>query len=149
MVSDGLEAGGPAASAVIDAGDFNSGAAHAIRNDVGRFWYHQLARARNAACRTELWVFRKQAFDTVENVQCDTFRGGRIMFGDVSAQGYEVMDGFGRPDERHTGFGKGRSLRVSQEATHWLTRAWAMPLPRSSDVSALFIPATCHSFVSR
>ena len=34
-------------------------------------------------------------------------------------------------------------------AAESLTRACAMPLPRSSDESALVIPATCHSLVSR
>ena len=64
------------------------------------------------------------------------------MLGDVRAQGDEIENGFRRPLERHT-------LRVSQEATHSLTRACAVPLPRSSDESALPIPATYHSLVSR
>ena len=40
-------------------------------------------------------------------------------------------------------------FRVSQEATHSLTRACAMPLPVSSDESALAMPEICHSLVSR
>ena len=42
--------------------------------------------------------------------------------------------------------GDRRSFRVSHNATHSLTRACAMPLPRSSETSALVMPATCHSF---
>jgi len=48
---------GPAAGAVVDAGDLNSRAAHAVGDDVGRFWYHQLARAGDAAGRAELRIF--------------------------------------------------------------------------------------------
>jgi hypothetical protein len=71
------------------------------------------------------------------------------MLNDVRAQGEKIVNGFRRPLERHTLLGAGRSLRVSQEATRSLTRACAMPLPRSSDESALVMPATCHSLVSR
>jgi hypothetical protein len=71
------------------------------------------------------------------------------VLGDIGVQRHEVVDRLGRPDERHTLFGKGRSLRVSQEATQSLTRSCATPLPRSSEESALVIPTTCHSFVSR
>jgi hypothetical protein len=59
------------------------------------------------------------------------------------------VNGFRGPEERHTPRGDRRSFCVSQEATHSLTRACAMPLPRSSEVRALVIPATCHSLVSR
>ena len=79
----------------------------------------------------------------------DALCGGRIVLGDMGAQGDEVMDGFRRPQERHTLLGAGRSLRVSQEATQSLTRSCAMPLPRSSDESTVVMPATCHSLVSR
>ena len=82
-----LQVVGPAANAVVHAGNFNSCAAHAIRNDVGRLRYYQLARVGNPAWRTELGVLRKQTFDAAENVQRDTFCGGRIMFGDVVVQG--------------------------------------------------------------
>ena len=101
-------------------------------DDVGRFGYHEFARTGDAAGRAELRIFQQQVLDAVEDVQSD-----------------EIVDGFRRPLERHTLLGAGRSLRVSQEATQSLTRACAMPLPRSSDESALFIPATCHSLVSR
>jgi hypothetical protein len=91
----------------------------------------------------------KQILDAVEYVQGDALCGGRIMFGDVRAQGEKIVNGFRRPLERHTPRGDRRSFRVSQEATHSLTRACAMPLPRSSEASALVMPATCHSLVSR
>jgi hypothetical protein len=87
--------------------------------------------------------------DTVEDVQGDALCGGRIMFGNVRAQGEKVVNGFGRPLKRHTSLGAGRSLRVSQEVTYSLTRSCAMPLPRSSDESAAVMPATCYSLVSR
>src|SRR5450759_5323329 len=58
------------------------------------------------------------------------------MFIDVSAQGEKIVNGFRRPQQRHTPRGDRRSFRVSQEATHSLTRACAIPLPRSSEASA-------------
>src|ERR1700691_4336627 len=85
----------------------------------------------------------------VKNVQGDAFCGGRIMLGDVRAQGDKVVDRFGRPYERHTLRGVGRSFLVSQEPTHCLTRSCAMPLPRSSEERAAVTPEICHSFVSR
>jgi len=57
--------------------------AHAVRNDVGRFWYHELACAGDAAECAEFRIFREQVFDTVEDVQRDALCSGRIMFGDV------------------------------------------------------------------
>jgi hypothetical protein len=143
------EAVGPATGAVVDARDFDFRVAHSVGNDVGRLGYHEFAGAGDAAGRAELRIFRQQIFDAVEDVQGDALSGGRIMFGDVRAQGEKVVNGFRGPEERHTLLGAGRSLRVSQEATHSLTRAWAIPLPRSSDESALVMPATCHSLVSR
>src|SRR5450756_1870852 len=71
------------------------------------------------------------------------------MFIDVSAQGEKIVNGFRRPQERHTPRGDRRSFGVSQEATHSLTRACAMPLPRSSEASARVMPEICHSLVSR
>jgi hypothetical protein len=71
------------------------------------------------------------------------------MFGDMSAQGEKIVNGFRRPVERHTPRGDRRSFGVSQEETHSLTRACAMPLPRSSEASARAMPEICHSLVSR
>ena len=144
-----LEAVGPAAGGVVHARDFDFCPAHAVGDDVGRFGYHEFARTGDAAGCAEFRVFRQQVLDAVEDVQGDARCGGRIMVGDVRAQGDEVVDGFRRPLERHTLLGAGRSLRVSQEATHSLTRSCAMPLPRSSEARALVMPATCHSLVSR
>jgi hypothetical protein len=120
-----LQAVGPAAGSVVDARNLDFRVAHAVGNNVGRFGYHQFACAGDALC------------------------GGRIMFIDVSAQGEKIVNGFRRPVERHTPRGDRRSFRVSQEATHSLTRACAMPLPRSSEASARAMPETCHSLVSR
>jgi hypothetical protein len=118
-------------------------------DDVGCFAYDEFARAGDAAGRAELRIFRQQVLNTVEDMQGDALCGGRIIFGDVRAQGEKIVNGFRRPLKRHTLLGAGRSLRVSQEATHSLTRACAMPLPRSSDLRAFCMPATCHSLVSR
>src|ERR1035441_3658931 len=71
------------------------------------------------------------------------------MFIDVSAQGEKIVNGFRRPQERHTPRGDRRSFGVSQEATHSLTRACAIPLPRSSEARARVMPEICHSLVSR
>jgi len=148
-VADRLKAIGPAAGTVVNAGDFDAGAADAIRNNVGGLRNHELTRAGNAARRAELGMLREEAFDTVENVQSDPLCSGGIVLGDMGAQCNEVSDRFGGPDERHTLFGTGRSLRVSQEATQSVTRECAMPSPRSSDASAFVIPAICHSLMSR
>lgn len=67
-------------------------------------------------------MFREETFNAAENVQRDPFSSGGIVLGDMGAQCDEVVDTFGRPGERHTLFGKGRSLRVSQEATQSFTR---------------------------
>ena len=88
---------GPAPGAVIDARDFDFCAAHAVGDNVGRFGYHEFARAGDAARRAELRVFLQQIFDAVEDVQGDALCGGWIMFGDVRAQSDEVVDGFRRP----------------------------------------------------
>ena len=144
-----LQAVGPAAGGVVDAGNLDFRVAHAVGNNVGRFGYHQFARAGDAAGGAEFRIFRQQVFDAIEDVQGDALCGGRIMFIDVSAQGEKIVNGFRRPQERHTPRGDRRSFGVSQEATHSLTRACAMPLPRSSEASARVMPETCHSLVSR
>ena len=74
---------------------FSSG--HAVGNNVGRFWYHQFARAGDAAGCAEFRIFRQQVFDAIEDVQGDALCGGRIMFIDVSAQGEKIVNGFRRP----------------------------------------------------
>jgi hypothetical protein len=129
--------------------DLNSRAAYAVGDDVGRLGNDEFADAGDAARRAEFGVLRKQVLEAVEDVQRDALCGGRIMFGNVRAQGEKVVNGFRRPDERHTRLGAGRSLRVSQEPTQSLTRACEMPLPRSSEERAFCMPATCHSLVSR
>jgi hypothetical protein len=77
---------------VVDARDFDFRVAHSVGNDVGRFGYDEFARAGDAARRAELRIFRQQIFNAVEDVQGDALCGGRIMFGDVRAQGEEVVD---------------------------------------------------------
>jgi hypothetical protein len=54
--------------------------AHAVGNNVGRFGYHQFARAGDAAGCAEFRIFRKQIFDAIEDVQGDALCGGRVMF---------------------------------------------------------------------
>jgi len=92
-----LEAVGPAAGCVVDARDFNSRAAHAVGNDVGRFGYHEFACTGDAAGCAEFRVLREQVLDAVEDVQGDALCGGRVMFGDVRAQGDKIVNGFRRP----------------------------------------------------
>ena len=108
---------------MVDADDLDFCAAYAVGSDVGRFGNDQFARAGDAARRAEFRVFRQQIFDAIEDVQGDALGGGRVMLGDVRAQGDEVVNGFRRPEERHTPRGERRSFRVSQEATQSLTRA--------------------------
>jgi hypothetical protein len=139
----------PTAGAVVHAHDLDRCAAHAIGDDVRRFGYDEFARSRHASCVAELGILRKQMLYAVENVQGDALCGGWIMLGDVGAQGDEVVGRFGRPYERHTPRGDGRSLVVSQEPTHCLTRSCGTPLPRSSEERAAVMPEICHSFVSR
>src|SRR4029077_7263517 len=98
-------------------------AASTIGDYVGRFRYHQFACPGDATRRTELRIFRQRVLNAVEDMESDALCGGRIVLGDMGAQGDEVMDGFRRPQERHTLLGAGRSLRVSQEATQSLTRS--------------------------
>jgi hypothetical protein len=51
--------------------------AHAVGNNVGRFGYHQFARAGDAAGGAEFRIIRQEVFDTVEDVQGDALCGGR------------------------------------------------------------------------
>ena len=134
---------------MVDARNLDFRVTHAVGNNVGRFGYHQFARAGDAAGCAEFRIFRQQVFDAIEDVQGDALCGGRVMFIDVIAQGEKIVNGFRRPQERHTPRGDPRSFGVSQEATHSLTRACAMPLPRSSEASARAMPEICHSLVSR
>jgi hypothetical protein len=92
-----LQAVGPAAGGVVDARNLDFRVAHAVGNNVGRFRYYQFARAGDAAGCAEFRIFRQQAFDAIEDVQGDALRGGRIMFGNVSAQGEKIVNGFRRP----------------------------------------------------
>src|SRR5450756_2541698 len=66
-----LQAVGPAAGGVVDARNLDFRVAHAVGNNVGRFWYHQFARAGDAAGCAEFRIFRKQVFDAIEDVQGD------------------------------------------------------------------------------
>ena len=91
-----LQAVGPAAGGVVDPRDLYPGAADAVGDDVGRFGYRQFARAGDATGRPEFRVFRQQILDAVEDVQGDALCGGRIMFGDVRAQGEKIVNGFRR-----------------------------------------------------
>ena len=82
---------------MVDACNLDLCTAHAVGDDVGSFRYHELAGAGDAARRAELWIFRQQILDAIENVQRDALCGGRIMFGDMGAQIEKVMNGFWRP----------------------------------------------------
>ena len=64
---------------------------------AGRFGYHQFACAGDTTGCAEFWIFRQQVFNAIENVQGDALCGGRVMIGDVSAQGDKVVNGFRRP----------------------------------------------------
>jgi hypothetical protein len=76
--------------------------ANSIGNDVGRFRDYEFARSGDAARRPELRILGKEMLDAIQDVQGHALCGGRVMFGDVCAQGNEVVDRFGRPYERHT-----------------------------------------------
>ena len=52
----------------------------------------QFARAGDAARRTQLPIFRQQVFDAIEDVQGDALCGGRILFGDMGAQGQKIVN---------------------------------------------------------
>ncbi len=82
---------------MVDARDLDFLVAQAVRDDVGRFRYHEFAGVGDAAGCAEFWIFRQQVLDALEDVQGDALCGGRIMVGDVRAQGDEVVDGFRRP----------------------------------------------------
>ncbi len=51
----------------------------------------------HAAGRAEFRIFRQQILNTVEDVQGDALCGGRIMLGDVRAQGGKIVNGFRGP----------------------------------------------------
>ena len=82
---------------MVDARNLDFRVTHAVGNNVGRFGYHQFARAGDAAGCAEFRIFRQQVFDAIEDVQGDALCGGRVMFIDVSAQGEKIVNGFRRP----------------------------------------------------
>ena len=105
-----LEAVGPAAGAVVDARNLDFRAAYAVGDGIGRFGNDEFARSGDAARRAKLRIVRQQVLNTVEDMQGDALCGGRIMFGNVRAQGEKIVNRFRRPVERHTPFGDRRSL---------------------------------------
>jgi hypothetical protein len=76
---------GPAARAVVHAGDFDCRPANSIGDDVGRFRDYEFARSGDATGIAELGVLREKMLDAIDDVQGDALRGGRIMFGCVRA----------------------------------------------------------------
>jgi hypothetical protein len=82
----GLQALGPAARAVVHAGDFDRRPANSIGDDVGRLRDYEFARSGDAARRAELRILGEEMFDAIQDVQRDALCGGRVMFGDVCAQ---------------------------------------------------------------
>jgi hypothetical protein len=81
----------PAAGAVVHAHDLDRRAAHAIRDDVGGFGYDEFARSRHASRSPKFRILRKELLYGVEDVRGDALCGGRIMLGDVRAEGTEVV----------------------------------------------------------
>jgi hypothetical protein len=118
-----LQTLGPAAGVVIDAQDFQHVVANSVGNDKRRFGNDELPRPGNTAGRPKLRIFPKEMLDAIEDVKCDAFGWGGIIRGDMGTQGKKIANALGGPLKRHTPFGNGRSLRVSHEATHSLTRS--------------------------
>jgi hypothetical protein len=77
---------GPAAGAVVHAGDFDCPSANAVGDDVGRFRDDEFARSGDATRCSEPRIFREEIFDAIQNVESDAPCGGRVMLGDVRAQ---------------------------------------------------------------
>ena len=121
---------------VVDAGDFDARATHAVGDNVGRFGDDQFPRAGDPAGGPELRVFGEELFDAVEDVEGDALGGCRVVLGDVSAKRFG-----GRGSIPETGGGS--------YLTHRTTRSWGVPLPASREAMARTMPATCHSLVSR
>jgi len=71
---------------VVDAGDFDARATHAVGDNVGRFGDDQFPRAGDPAGGPELRVFGEELFDAVEDVEGDALGGCRVVLGDVSAK---------------------------------------------------------------
>ena len=82
---------------MVDARNLDCSVANAAGNNVGRFGYYQFARAGDATGCAEFRIFLQQVFDAIENVPGDMLCGGRVMFGDVSAQGEKIVNRFRRP----------------------------------------------------
>ena len=53
---------------MVDAGDFDARATHAVGDNVGRFGLDQFPRAGDPAGGPELRVFGEELFDAVEDV---------------------------------------------------------------------------------
>ena len=119
---------------VVDAGDFDARATHAVGDNVGRFGDDQFPRAGDPAGGPELRVFGEELFDAVEDVEGDG--GCRVVLGDVSAK-------------RFGGRGSIPETRGGSYLTHRTTRSWGVPLPASREAMAWTMPATCRSLVSR
>ena len=70
---------------MVDAGDFDARATHAVGDNVGRFGDDQFPRAGDPAGGPELRVFGEELFDAVEDVEGDALGGCRVVLG-VSAK---------------------------------------------------------------
>src|SRR5260221_7519916 len=124
---------------------------HAVLHDERSLRDDEFAGARYAARPPHFPMFRQELFDGMDDVQSDTPRGGRVVFGDVGAKRNKVSDRLGRPDWGHARerLGTGRSFLVPHEAIQSLTSWCAILSPRSSDAIACLTPATCHSLTVR
>ena len=71
---------------MVDAGDFDARATHAVGDNVGLFGDDQFPRAGDPAGGAELRVFGEELFDAVGDVEGDALGGCRVVLGDVSAK---------------------------------------------------------------
>jgi hypothetical protein len=141
---DWLGAVRPAVGGVVDAGDFDARATHAVGDNVGRFGDDQFPGAGDPAGGPELRVFGEEPFDAVGDVEGDAVGdvegdapgGSRVVLGDEGVK-------------RFGGRGSIPETRGGSYLTHCATRSWGVPLPASREAIAWTMPATCHSLVSR
>ena len=131
---------------VVDAGDFDARATHAVGDNVGRFGDDQFPRAGDPAGGPELRVFGEELFDAVEDVEGDALGGCRVVLG-VSAKRSGGRGSIPETEEGHTARSAFCSLRVSQDLTQCTTRSWGVPLPAGSN--GLDNARDFHSLVSR
>lgn len=91
----------PLASAMVDAQDLDITFVDSIGNDVRRSRDHQFTRPGNSAWAADVWMFRQQHFNAVDDPQDHAIGGNWLVLGDEGFRSNKVFEGLRRPLDGH------------------------------------------------